>query len=520
MPPTPLSARPAAPFIRALGVAFILGAVAIALLVSSGSARAASSNHATMQTTNTAADGNGGAAITGPTPGSTFTADQVDFVWSAAANVQQYWLEVSTYVGGYNIYGRSVPAFATDARVINIPTAGQTIYVRLWTQFTDLSWVYTDYTYTAYTMPNTSGVLTYPTPGSILTDSTISFQWNPGGNVNQYWFEVATYPGGYNIFGQSVGQAMGADVTGIPENGATIYVRLWTQYLDSTWQYHDYTYTARVPVDGSAELTTPADGSTLSSGFVTFEWTPGTNVREYRLQVGGANPGDTDYGDFDTSTAHSAEIGPIPVEGSPIYVRLWSRLDAGWTQRDYQLSQATLDPARRIIPYGWQFPTPIEWTAGTDVLEYKIDLGTSQGAHDLLSTSTGTTRSYTYDRMPTDGSYVWVRIWSRFASGWAVEDSRIETLNIIEADMTSPAGSTLAGGTATFSWSAGDFDPQQFRLDVGTAAGATDLYTYTGTSQTQTVSGLPTSGTIYVRLWTYWSGLGWVFHEYTYTGAP
>ncbi len=87
--------------------------------------------------------------------------------------------------------------------------------------------------------------------------------------------------------------------------------------------------------------------------------------------------------------------------------------------------------------------------------------------------------------------------------------------------MTAPAvGSTLTGGTATFSWTASD-GAVHYRLDVGTAAGGTDVSTYSGTAQTQTVSGLPTSGTIYVRLWTYWeSETGWTFHDYRYSGAP
>jgi hypothetical protein len=36
---------------------------------------------------------------------------------------------------------------------------------------------------------------------------------------------------------------MSASLTGLPTNGSTVYVRLWS-LANATWQYNDYIYTA------------------------------------------------------------------------------------------------------------------------------------------------------------------------------------------------------------------------------------------------------------------------------------
>jgi hypothetical protein len=93
--------------------------------------------------------------------------------------------------------------------------------------------------------------------------------------------------------------------------------------------------------------------------------------------------------------------------------------------------------------------------------------------------------------------------------------------NIPEPSMTSPApGSTLSGSSATFTWKVAT-GASAYVLYVGsTGVGSDNIFANTSaiTTTSQAVTGLPTSGTIYVRLWT---GVGgattWV--DYTYTGG-
>ena len=86
--------------------------------------------------------------------------------------------------------------------------------------------------------------------------------------------------------------------------------------------------------------------------------------------------------------------------------------------------------------------------------------------------------------------------------------------------ITQPApGSTLAGASQVFQWSAGT-SISQYWLYVGSAPGGNDLYDQDrGTTLSASVSGLPTDGrTLYVRLWWLRSGT-WAFADFTFTAA-
>jgi Glycoside hydrolase family 44 len=88
------------------------------------------------------------AALTSPTPGSTFTGASATFTWTTVSGATGYILSVgSTGVGSYDLY-YSGSVTASSATVSKLPTNGETIYARLTTNFNG-TWVHTDYTYKA-----------------------------------------------------------------------------------------------------------------------------------------------------------------------------------------------------------------------------------------------------------------------------------------------------------------------------------------------------------------------------------
>jgi uncharacterized repeat protein (TIGR03803 family) len=89
------------------------------------------------------------------------------------------------------------------------------------------------------------------------------------------------------------------------------------------------------------------------------------------------------------------------------------------------------------------------------------------------------------------------------------------------ATIISPTpGSTLSGSSTTFTWSAGASGASGYFLWIGTAPGAhniANLGEFTGNSVTVN---LPVTGaTIYVRLWTFFSGSTHLYNDYTYSEA-
>jgi len=91
-----------------------------------------------------------------------------------------------------------------------------------------------------------------------------------------------------------------------------------------------------------------------------------------------------------------------------------------------------------------------------------------------------------------------------------------------EAVIATPApGSSLGGSSVTFQWNAAT-GATAYELYVGsTGVGSNDIFqssaAITGTSQA--VTGIPTSGTVYARVWSYIGGVFWTSTDLTFKGS-
>jgi hypothetical protein len=371
--------------------------------------------------------------------------------------------------------------------------------------------------------------MTTPAPRSTLTASTVTFQWTGGKGVSQDWLNVGTTAGGTDLFDQSLGTSLNATVGGLPTNGRTIYVRLWSM-ISGGWQYNDDTYTATTTTTKArAELTTPAPGSTLSASTVTIQWTGGTGVSQYWLNVG-TTAGVFDLFSQSLGTSLSATVAGLPTNGGTVYLRLWSLINGAWQYNDgtYKATTTTTTAMAQVMT-----PAPgstlsastvaIQWTGGTGVSQYWLNVGTTAGVFDLFSQSLGTSLNATVAGLPTNGSTVYLRLWSMINGAWQYTDDTYSAAtggSTRRAEVTTPAPrSTLTASTVTFQWTGGTGVSQDW-LNVGTTAGGTDLFDQSlGTSLNATVGGLPTNGrTIYVRLWSLIDG-AWQYSDDTYTST-
>jgi hypothetical protein len=102
-----------------------------------------------------------------------------------------------------------------------------------------------------------NGVITDPVPGSTLFSSSVTFRWNAGIGATAYWLTIGddksnsspcgdpSKAGGSNIFSSGQTGALSWNVTGLPTDGRTLYVRLLTK-INGVWYTppQDYVYTA------------------------------------------------------------------------------------------------------------------------------------------------------------------------------------------------------------------------------------------------------------------------------------
>jgi len=88
--------------------------------------------------------------------------------------------------------------------------------------------------------------MTSPVAGSTLTGSAATFQWTAGtGTASGHWLRVGTTGVGSYDVSAVLYTGTSASITGLPTNGGTIYVRLYSQNAStSEWVFNDYTYTA------------------------------------------------------------------------------------------------------------------------------------------------------------------------------------------------------------------------------------------------------------------------------------
>ncbi len=269
-------------------------------------------------------------------------------------------------------------------------------------------------------------VLTTPAPGSTLTDSTVTFTWTPGTNVAQYVLYVGRQPGGLDLYAGNPVYTTSQTISGLPNDGSTIYVRLFS-YINGGYQYNDYTYTTYTQTSAKAVITSPAPGSTLPGTTTTFTWTTGTRVAQYVVYVGNQPGGNDIYSGTPVYTT-SLTVNNLPNDGRTVYVRLWSYVDGGYQYNDYTYTAYAPASAKAVITS----PAPgstltgstatFTWTPGTRVAQYVLYVGTQPGGLDIYSGNPVYTTSQTVSGLPTDGSTIYVRLWSYIDGGYQYND--------------------------------------------------------------------------------------------------
>jgi hypothetical protein len=229
---------------------------------------------------------------------------------------------------------------------------------------------------------------------------------------------VGTTPGAKDVVGIDAGTATSATVNKIPTTGGTLYVTLYSK-ISGLFQHVSYTYTQYSGVP--ATMASPSPGSTLSGSTVTFNWTAGSNVSDYVIYVG-TTPGAKDVAGVDAHTNTSATISNIPVNGGTIYVTLYSKIgglfqNVAYTYTAFNGAPATMTsptPGATLSGSGVTF----NWSAGTNVTEYVIYVGTTPGAKDIAGVNTHSNTSATINNIPTNGATIYVTLYSKIGGLW------------------------------------------------------------------------------------------------------
>ena len=305
--------------------------------------------------------------------------------------------------------------------------------------------------------------LVSPASGSILTSNTATFQWTPGSGVTLYSLAIGTTPGGTDIYKLDQGTNLSVTITGLPTNGATLYIKL-TSRIGTDVRVNSYIVrAASLGSGGSLPRLVISSFTSPTSGTV------GVNLSGINATI--SNQGTAPTGPFRIGYYYSRNPA---VTTADIY--------SGWA---CGISEGLAPGASTTC--GGDLGVPSTLSSGVWYLaaiaddQHQVQQSDASGAIRIADTGPIT------------------------LSGRA------------GADLTTPTpGSTLTSDTVTFRWNTGS-TPDEYFLAIGTTPGGADLYNQ---SQSQNlsvrVSGLPVNGrTIYVRLSSRF-GSDLVFNDYTF----
>lgn len=178
-----------------------------------------------------------------------------------------------------------------------------------------------------------------------------------------------------------------------------------------------------------AQMALPQVGDKFTAKKVTFQWSPGVGVTDYRLLVG-KTKGGAEYGDIPLRKVTAYAVENLPEDGSPVYVRLMSLVEGKWLSSDYSYLASSGSPARaaRILApslNGQISGSRVEfrWDEGSNVSEYMLYVGAVPGGAEFSRDNAGRRTSAVVDNLPGNGQTLYARIYSRVADRWLYNDA-------------------------------------------------------------------------------------------------
>jgi hypothetical protein len=215
-----------------------------------------------------------------------------------------------------------------------LPANGQKVYARLYSLISG-AWQYNDYVYTESGMP-TPAILQSPSPGisTVLGASNVQFQWSAGTDVAEYQLNLSAVAAGGSELFLYKGTATSATASSLPVKGQKVYARLYS-LINGAWQHNDYVYTeSGTPTPAILQSPTPGLTTVLGTSNVQFQWSTGTGVSLYQLNLSAVAAGGSDLFLY-KGTATTATASSLPANGAKVYARLYSYINGAWQFNDY-----------------------------------------------------------------------------------------------------------------------------------------------------------------------------------------
>ncbi|GJQ59598.1 MAG: DUF1566 domain-containing protein [Candidatus Scalindua sp. AMX11] len=291
--------------------------------------------------------------------------------------------------------------------------------------------------------------ITNPAPGSLLTTTTVSFEWDVGTVEDLYRLHIGTTGrGSKNFLTKNEITTTSYVVTGIPLTGETVYVRLWWRNGD-TWYNSDYTYRTQsggnqAPIADDDTVTTVVDVP-VTIDVIAGDSDPDGTVDPATVFIISDPINGTAFANSDGTVDYVPYAGYLGIDA----FRYTVDDNLGATSNEATVT-VTVDPAdtptmKSPVPDSTLTTASVsfEWNAGTEEDLYRLHVGTTgPGSKDILKKNELETTTYVVHGIPVNGNTIYVRLWWRISNTWDFADY------VYQAPPPSPVAKT--GQTSTF----------------------------------------------------------------------
>lgn len=326
-----------------------------------------------------------------------------------------------------------------------------------------------------------------PAAAATAISVTPTITWVSAAYTTGYTLNLGTTPGGTDV------------INGLDVGNVTSYVVPAANTLNYSTQY----YVTVIPKNniGSAagctsssfttraipcpSVSAPASSATAVSLTPAFTWSAVTGATGYKLSIG-TTAGGTDIlnnSDLGNVLTYTYAQAPTLNYNTKYYYTLnsYSASSNSTSCSERNFTTKTLCPsvtAPASSATGVSITPTFTWTANTDATGYRISIGTTAGATDILNNvDVGNVLTYVYNG--TALNYNTKYFYTVNAYNGAIASigcsERSFTTKTLCPSVTAPASSaTGVSVTPTFTWTA-NTDATGYRISIGTTAGATNV---------------------------------------------
>jgi hypothetical protein len=326
-----------------------------------------------------------------------------------------------------------------------------------------------------------------PAAAATAISVTPTITWASAAYTTGYTLNLGTTPGGTDV------------INGLDVGNVTSYIVPAANTLNYSTQY----YITVIPKNniGSAtgctsssfttraipcpSVSAPASSATAVSLTPAFTWSAVTGATGYKLSIG-TTAGGTDIlnnSDLGNILTYTYAQAPTLNYNTKYYYTLnsYSASSNSTSCSERNFTTKTLCPsvtAPASSATGVSITPTFTWTANTDATGYRISIGTTAGATDILNNvDVGNVLTYVYNG--TALNYNTKYFYTVNAYNGAIASigcsERSFTTKTLCPSVTAPASSaTGVSVTPTFTWTA-NTDATGYRISIGTTAGATNV---------------------------------------------